>query len=447
VHPRPLKIAVKDHLQESLRIAVALGQAGHTLSMEGHADVLLIDADPPQFGYRELIDYYKSMGATVLMYPHGGGSATLSHDGLWEPYEHVDGTLVNAPGHAEVFRRMGYPTPTYTIGWTLCETRPFRPRSDVRHVVFGPTHPNAHGFLAERERSRNAEVFAELLKGSWDLTVRYIGTLEQNGLWEAPGVNFVKGGFDLATVQIDAADCVVAGDGTFPGLAVARGVPTVVYGQVPPPMYGLPGEKRVQLRNTERYLDYMRYPYDVEDGPLDEVVHAAARGEASVWRRRFIGEPIDDAAFVSLVERIVRQGPPPVAIEETRGFTIAGFAEELLDRPELLATYAHTFSPSDDATLALWGPSLEGDAVLDMVERAAAAAGVDTDVLGDVLLLGLPGSAEADRCIGERAQAVLSEWPAAVGHIGELPRYGAADAQELRAAAERAWRAEPSLAR
>ena len=44
----------------------------------------------------------------------------------------------------------------------------------------------------------------------------------------------MPGGIDLATREIDATDVVVAGEGTFPSLAIARGVPTVIYGQEPP---------------------------------------------------------------------------------------------------------------------------------------------------------------------------------------------------------------------
>ena len=66
-----------------------------------------------------------------------------------------------------------------------------------------------------------------LLEGPWHLTVRHIGTLEQNGLWHADGVDYVQRRLQMSTAEIDAADVVVAGDGTFPTLAIARGVPTV----------------------------------------------------------------------------------------------------------------------------------------------------------------------------------------------------------------------------
>ena len=44
----------------------------------------------------------------------------------------------------------------------------------------------------------------------------------------------------------------------------------------------MPGEELCTLRNVDRYGDYMRYPFDVADGPLDEVVHAAARSEEPI---------------------------------------------------------------------------------------------------------------------------------------------------------------------
>lgn len=420
---RPLKIALKDHLGKSHRLSQALARAGHQFVTEGRADLLLVDFDPPVFGYRELIDHYKSMGAKVLLYPHGAGPL-ISYDNQFEPYAQVDGTLNIGPGYAEVARRIGDPRPSHVIGWSLCDQKPFRAAADVRKVVFAPLHPSGWGTLAEHNRAYNAATYAELLKGPWELTVRHIGTLEQNGLWPADGVKYVVGGYELAFAEMDAADVVVAGEGTYPSLAVARGVPTVVYGQMQPPMYGLPDEEPIPLRSLERYAGYHRFPLDVDDGPLDELLHVAAASEAPIaeWKRRHIGEPLDDAAFCTLVERIVREPAARVELDETRAFTVAGFADELHERPDLLREYADAVGPGDDATLVLWGLGLDASQTLSLVERAVAAAGIADDRLPDVLLLPLPGSAVADRALAERCSAVLSDWPP-VGRLGELPRF------------------------
>ena len=422
---RPISFTVKDHGGKAMKLAIALHQAGHKLVETGPADLFLIDLDPPLFGYRELIDAHKAMGAKVLLYPHGAAPA-LEYDGLYEPYEAIDGRLVIGPGHSELLRRIDYHAPAPAIGWSLCDMLPFRARRDVRSVLFAPLHPSGYGTLVDEYRQANAEAYARLLKGPWDLTVRHLGTREQNGLWHADGVNFVQGNMDNGYAEIDAADAVVAGEGTFPSLAIARGVPTVYYSQTMPAAYGVPDEQTVPLRRADRYRDYVRYPFDVADGPLDEVIHAAARSEAPIadWKRRFIGEPFDAQRFVALMERMVLEPPAPSAIDATRDLTVAAFADELLERPALLADFADRFGPDDDATLVVWGPGVEGDALLETVQQAVLAAGIDDERLPDVLLLPLPGTPAVDRALAARADALLSKWPAA-GLVGELPRFGA----------------------
>jgi hypothetical protein len=421
---RPISFTVKDHGGKALQFAIALHQAGHKLVPEGQTDVLLIDLDPPLFGYRDMIDHYKAMGAKVLLYPHGAAPA-IEYDGLYEPYEAVDGRLVIAPGYSEFLRRIEYHAPAPAIGWSLCDILPFRPRRDVRSVLFAPLHPSGYGTIADEYRQANAEAYARLLEGSYDLTVRHLGTLEQNGLWPADGVSFVQGAMDNGHGEIDVADVVVAGEGTFPSLAIARGVPTILYSQGLPAAYGVPGEQTLPLRRPERYLDYVRYPFDLADGPLDEVLHAAARSEAPIaeWKRRFIGRPFDPQAFVALIERMVLEPAAPPAIDATRGFTVAAFADELIERPALLAAFADRSGPDDDVSLVVWGPGVDGDALLETVQQAVHAAGIDESALPDVLLLPLPGTPAVDRALAERADALLSEWPAA-GLVGELPRYG-----------------------
>ncbi len=432
-----MRIAVKDHFRAAQRLMRALEGAGHELVTEGPADLLLIDLDTPIYGYRDLIDAFKAGGAKVLLYPHGAGTM-LGHDGLWEPYAPVDGSLAFAPGYVELARRMEYPAPTHVMGWSYCDLLPFQACRDVRKVLFAPTHPAGDGSMAESHRTINAETFAKLLEGGWDVTVRHIGSLEQNGLWKADGVEYVTGWLDLSFAEIDAADAVVAGDGTFPALAIARGVPTVMTAQGHPPMFGLHGEKPITLRRGERYLDYIRYPFDVADGPLDELLQVAAASEAPVteWKARFIGEPFDDRAFATLIERVVAESraASPIVIDDTRDFTVVALAEEVRERPELLAAYASAFSPEDDVTLILWGAGLEGEALMRLIEQAAQATGLDLDALPDVLLLPAAGSAAVDLRLGARASAVLSDWPAA-RRLGTLPHYGLADLPVLREAA------------
>ena len=153
-------------------------------------------------------------------------------------------------------------------------------------------------------------------------------------------------------------------------------------------------------------------------------MHAAARSEDPIktWKRRFIGEEFDAFKFVELAERIVRGKQPPPAIEPTHTFTTVAFADELLERPELVREYTDRFKPGADATLIIWGTGLDADRTLALAEGAIAAAGVDEDALPDILLLPLPGSPAADALLAERASARLSDWPAA-GKLGAVPRF------------------------
>jgi hypothetical protein len=422
-----MRVVVKDHFGKAIPLARALSRAGHELTpINEVADLLLIDLDDPHYGYQRVIDAHKAAGATVLLYPHGA-CPMLTWDGMYEPSENVDGNLVIGTGHAEVMRRYGYPSPIHVIGWSLCERAPFRAAPDVRRVLYAPTHPSGHGHLTDVERELNARHYEALLAGPWELTVRHIGTLEQNGLWEADGVRYSRGDYTIATDDIDAADVVVAAPGTFPALTVARGTPMVTYGQGLEPTYGLPGEPVVTLRHLDLYERYMRYPFDIENGPLDEVLHAAARSEAPIadWKRRFIGDQMDDAATAELIERIVAGRLQPLTVDESRGHVVAAFADELLERPELLRTYARHVGPDDDATLLIWGPGQSADAVLAHAEQAIAAAGIDEHRLPDIALLPFPGAPDSDRRLAEIADSLLSEWPAA-GRLGELPRYAPA---------------------
>jgi hypothetical protein len=424
---RRLKIALKDHRGESRSLASALFAAGHESVTDGPADVLLIDLDPPMMLHKELIDRYSDWGAKIILYPHGAGGPILSYDALFEPDPRVDANLVTGLGQAEFLRRIDYPSQTHAIGWTYCDRKPFRACDDVQHVLFGPTHPNGDGTMITERRELNSKVFAELLRGPWKLTVRHIGTLEQNGLWHAEGVTFVNGTGKPQFAEIDAVDAVVAGDGSFPTLAIARGVPTVMYGQATP-AWGLPDETLVLPRRTELYMDYIRYPFDFEDGPLDELVHAAAKAEGPVlnWKRRFLGEPFDALAAVEIIERVALGGPATVRIDPTRARTTLALADELVERPELLRSYVESVSPQDDASLLLWAPGVGAAQLLAMAEQAIEAAGLDMNRLPDILLAPLPGSPEADLRLAERADALLSEWPS-TGHIGRLPRFAVAE--------------------
>lgn len=420
---RRLRIAISDHNGASLPFARALHAAGHTL-VDANADALLIDFDPPLVAYRATIDKHANEGAKVILYPHGAGGPNLSHDALWEPYGRVDASLVTGFGHAEFARRIEYPAAVHVVGWSHCELRPFRARGTVEHVVFAPFHPNADGSMADAMRELNRDVFEELRRGPWHMTVRHIGSLAENGLCPADGVTFVDGRTSPRFAEIDVADAVVGGDGTLPALAIARGVPTVMYGQGRI-VLGIPGERPATPRRPERYMDYVRYPLDVADGPLDELLHAAARDDDAIadWRRRFMGGPLSRRTVVTAVEQIV-EGEAAPRIDPTRQFTTVALASELVERPALLRDYVDRVGLEDNASLVISAPGLDADGLLELTEEAILRAGLDAEALPDTLLSPLPGSPASYAALAERADALLSDWPAA-GPLGAIERFSA----------------------
>lgn len=300
-----MRFAVKDHLSESQPLVKALIDAGHTLSPDGPTDLLLIDLDCDLFGYRELIDFYRECGAVVLQYPHGAPASTLQYDALYDPYEGVDGQLTNGQGEIDFLRSIGIERPAQAMGWQLCRQFEFRATENPRRVVFAPTHVNADGCLDYMRMEANSLIFDQLVEGPWELVVRHIGELDRCGLpYDERVLRYVQGAPDMTTVEMDAGDCVVAGAGTYSCLAIARGCPTIMYGQFSAALYGLPDEVPKPLRSLDKYRDIVRYPLDAGGGPLSELIPRACSSEDEIldWRSRWIGAPFEAGSFAAMIE-------------------------------------------------------------------------------------------------------------------------------------------------
>ncbi len=304
-----MRVVLKDHGSELLHLGMALRNAGHEIVRE-RGDVLFIDWDGPRFGYRDMIDFYADQGAVILVYPHGA-PYNLMYDSLFEPYDRVDGQLTLARGEIEYLRRLGIKRPARRIGWLYGDQLPFRPCKKVRRVTFAPTHPNGDMSILDFRRAKNREVFERLVAAGYDVTVRFLFNLEANGIPIVDGVRYVVGAMDLSTTEIDSADAVVAGIGTFPTIAVSRGIPTVVYDQHQA-YWGTAGEEPVPLQRLGLYYDLTRYPFDVDDAPnIADVVAAAASEDGGrtvrPWRDRWIGESFDPVYGAKLIEAFVAE--------------------------------------------------------------------------------------------------------------------------------------------
>jgi hypothetical protein len=124
-------------------------------------------------------------------------------------------------------------------------------------------------------------------------------------------------------------------------------------------------------------------------------------------------------------------------LDAPRSFTVLAHADEVAERPQLLAAYAAQFGAGDAATLVLYAPGADEAAAGASAEAAIAAAGLGEDA-PDMMLLTAPATGDSEVAIAATASALLSERRGG-GPFSLLPRCGAADAADLRPFAEAVW--------
>jgi hypothetical protein len=246
-------------------------------------------------------------GKPIFLHPHSARSMIM-WDGIFKPSSFVRCNFVFAEGHKEVMRLYGYSRPVEVIGWSYSPIFKYRPSKEVKRILFAPIHPNRSATksgqkLASVDLSLNRKAY-EILKSipGIELTVRYFGSLSENGLPEREqGINY-----SVAELSIESSlrelkmvyDVVVAHQ-TFAYLAIALGIPTVMFGEDV-----IPHSVDVKVKSWERYKDILKYPLDLlSDSPI-EVLERAISSEEEIleWRKNFIGDPFDGNLFVQKLE-------------------------------------------------------------------------------------------------------------------------------------------------
>jgi hypothetical protein len=411
-----MRFAVSKHQSKAQPFIQALLSHGHQ-AVGGGADAFLIDLDLPQ--YRPAFEPHLAQGAKVFLYPHGPITQNL-YDGMypWDP--RVTAHFVPGEGQRELLRLIGVDVPTFAIGFPWCDVAPFRATDNPRRVLFAPMHPLDHdGSLPDDCKALNRRIYEQLLELDYDLTVRHFLDLERNGLYPAPGVEYSPSDLGTATDDIDRAD-VVIGVGTLAGLAIARGAPTITYDQGAETFHLKADGTRVYPEKEYLYADLMRYPIDIADGPLDELIRTAAGSDDRIreWRELFIGGQFDPTAFCLLLEKLSRD---PLVESELREHVVIAFADELAERPELLTRYSEFAGPDSPITLVVYAPDTDAEAVVEPIERALAAAGLDDDNMPDILLSAMECNEVYERAMARRASALLSDRTVS-GPLAGLPR-------------------------
>lgn len=308
---------IQRHQDKAKAYIAALRRAGYVRVLDNaHAKFHLAHlyyANKPNSIRTRKVQEILQRNLPVFVYPHHA-RPTIEWDGV-NTYLTTHAAFVQAPGHAEVMGHF-YPYPVEVVGWTYSEIKP--PRGPLSatwplRVLFGPIHPFGNGYQGPTAAKLNQAVFTELSKlhiaGAIDLTVRHVKPLETNGIFDA-GQTSVK--FHQALTRLEPSVLedydVVVGHQTIAYVAVALGVPTVMFGQddlpeiisawkFQPPEANMPA-------HWKDYADLMRYPVDFFDADPLAILERALRVEATeqTWRHRFIGAPFDPVHFVERLE-------------------------------------------------------------------------------------------------------------------------------------------------
>jgi len=164
--------------------------------------------------------------------------------------------------------------------------------------------------LSTEYKEANHKVFCRLMDlvrcDAIELTVRHIHSLGRNGITSEKGVTYIEGKPDQTYKDIDAADVVVSCQ-TFGYMAVARGVPTVMFADDIRPHSGCTEQKNLQyVKSWEKYKHLMTYPYDILEWTdvlyLFQLISREGLNFMD-WRNRMIGDPFDAREFVRTVEK------------------------------------------------------------------------------------------------------------------------------------------------
>ncbi len=309
--------------------------AGHeeTQAVDGKLttdfDVLLVDCDW-HWAYPRplLIEGAKQHDAKVAIYPHGGRPTVWVYDGIGLPRADVDLRLEHGRGSIEMAKMF---TETdlkqQAPGWLYSPTAEFQPVEKPRKILFAPLHPNIEmltvgGNGNDPAPALNQRIYKDLLGMKAELTVSIAGPPWRNGLWAHPRAKFIPNPtmrFEQSLGLIDAADVVVAA-GTMATTAVARGKPTVMFDQDVYMDY-LDGDY-VMAQHQGLYEGIARYPIDVADGRLEDLIEIACREEVKEWRDRWIGQD-GTAEAIRLLEGLVER-PEGSAESEVKHVTIQG---------------------------------------------------------------------------------------------------------------------------
>lgn len=268
-----------------------------------NADFILYDSEGVGGRRNVKADFLKR--GVGFIYPHTPLTCYI-WDGIYQPLP-VAVNFVAGKGQKRIIREYGYPYRVEACGFPRCEVRPFQPSSG-RDLLFVPARPRrdngrqtAHDLFAFKwicdRRERFDRVTVCRLAGQLDYPDKYMGIdfITTNPKeTPSPAQEMID--------RIDRADLIISTT-TPAALAIARGKPTIVYGQGDT-LETLTGQS---AKHYASYKDCYDYPLCLENMDFDcaESVMREPHPQAEEWKRLHIGGNFDAGKFLSIVREYV----------------------------------------------------------------------------------------------------------------------------------------------
>jgi hypothetical protein len=114
------------------------------------------------------------------------------------------------------------------------------------------------------------------------------------------------------------------------------------------------------------------------------------------------------------IRALAREEAEPVRLPRPdgyRGFNALAFADEVVEKPWILETYAREFTARDDIALAVWLPSEQVDALTGPIEQSIEDAGLMDDSAAQVVAMVLPDTDDTRILLGGTCDVACTDRP------------------------------------
>lgn len=269
------------------------------------ADFIIYDVERPN--RRETYSTFLESHCGFI-YPHTPYSSYFHWDGIYSPLP-VECNFVVAPGAKRALEAIGYPYRVEVTGFSHCEIKPFSPTPGKRVLLVVPRPMNGGRYVCRELHTGLWNVYQFLLSHASEF--EHITIQHTPDHWEKLGLPICDKFEYLEnnprkdsnpslyiTDLIDKYD-LIFGIGTAAYIALARGKPTVMWGNDLTPR-----TLSHMAQQPGKYMSYFRYPLDFEKMSFNEILETTQREDPKIkhWKADNIGENFNAKKFLEIVK-------------------------------------------------------------------------------------------------------------------------------------------------